>query len=95
MSVDPMAALTQRFLERCAADLADLQALIQTGQTGSPEVRRIVHGLAGAAGTFGFVSLGDAAAAADEVLADGGTLTPVQIAPVLVRLEELVRPASA
>lgn len=92
MSEDPMAAFSQKFLERCRVDLAELKGLIETDQIGSPDVRRIIHGLAGAAGMFGFVDLGDAAAAADEVLAEGDTLTLAQLAPVLDRLERLVRP---
>lgn len=59
-----MAALRARFIARAAADRA---ALAEAGQAGDDaEIRRIAHGLAGAAGTFGFPEVSAAALRVEE-----------------------------
>jgi HPt (histidine-containing phosphotransfer) domain-containing protein len=49
-----MAALADRFRERCARESVELQALIDGGELYSSEARRLLHGLAGTGGSFGF-----------------------------------------
>jgi HPt (histidine-containing phosphotransfer) domain-containing protein len=65
-----------RFRNRLAADRAELVALAR--QSPSPgqlaEIGRIVHQLAGAAGTFGFAEIGELAIALDDTLIDGAPL---------------------
>ncbi|MHB8283709.1 MAG: Hpt domain-containing protein [Caulobacteraceae bacterium] len=51
---DAMAALAERFRERAARESLELQALIDAGRLYDPETRRLLHGLAGTGGSFGF-----------------------------------------
>ena len=59
-----MTELRARFLDRIAADRAALEAAERASD--SPEIRRIAHGLAGAAGIFGFPEISEAASAVDQ-----------------------------
>ena len=71
ISNDPFAPLRQRFLARCADQLAELMAASQGGDLhgGSLDsVVRIAHSLAGAAGTFGFAELSVRASALETLL---------------------------
>lgn len=75
---DPLAPLRQRFRIRAAHDLARLRVL--TGQDPTEELRTLVHNMAGAAGIFGYASLGAAAAAVDESYFEGRTPDAGQLA---------------
>ncbi|QBX38095.1 Hpt domain-containing protein [Brevundimonas sp. S30B] len=66
MSTDPLAALKRRFLDRCREDHDRLTA----GLAGE-ELDRLVHRLAGIAGSFGFVELGETAARIDMARSEG------------------------
>ena len=59
------------------SDMEDLDAL-----------RPIVHGLAGAAGTFGFLEIGDLAIELDDRLVAGQPVTAIEIARLLTALEQ-------
>ncbi|RWB73377.1 MAG: histidine phosphotransferase [Mesorhizobium sp.] len=79
MAIDPFAPLRQRFLSRCADQLAELKAIAHqpTPLVGSDPLIRIAHSLAGAAGTFGFAEISARASALETLLveqADGGTV---------------------
>jgi len=56
---DPFAPLRQRFLARCAAQLAELKAARHRGPSPRSNASLIptAHSLAGAAGTFGFAEI--------------------------------------
>jgi HPt (histidine-containing phosphotransfer) domain-containing protein len=69
---DPLAPLRERFRARSAEDLVRLQALLEAAD--ARELRRLVHGIAGAAGTFGFPALSKAAIVIDDAYVSG--LTP-------------------
>lgn len=58
--IDALALLRRQFLERCRRDLAELEAL--ASEPSHPEVVRLVHRLAGTAGSFGFPEISEAAA---------------------------------
>ena len=90
MTADPYAALQLRFLDRCRQEQADLSGLLAADDLANPEARRIIHGLAGAAGTFGHMDLSAAAAAADEHYAAGGVPTGGQVQVVLDRLQAVI-----
>lgn len=57
-------ALRTRFLVRARADQAALLVARKAGDTA--EIRRLCHGLAGAAGTFGFPKISAAALRVEE-----------------------------
>ena len=69
---DPLAALRNRFRARSANDLERLKVLMQDDLTGK-DLRHLVHSLAGAAGTFGFPALSEAAVLIDDDYAAGRT----------------------
>ena len=74
------------FRERLEADRQKLAQLSDTGDL--DQLKRIVHGLAGAAGTFGYGELGDIAIALDDDLVAGKTVAPADIARLLAALEQ-------
>lgn len=68
---DVLAALTARFLQRCAADLDQLDRRLNDAPFESADLDALFHRLAGAAGTFGFAAIGAAAGACDDAFARG------------------------
>lgn len=71
--------MRQRFLIRCAGQLAELKAIACQGDplSGSDPLIKIAHSLAGAAGTFGFAEISARASALETLLieqADGGAV---------------------
>ncbi|PBB96159.1 histidine phosphotransferase [Mesorhizobium sp. WSM3862] len=66
ISTDPFAPLRQRFLTRCAGQLAELQAA-REALPGS-NLTKLAHSLAGAAGTFGFAEISVRASALETLL---------------------------
>jgi HPt (histidine-containing phosphotransfer) domain-containing protein len=67
----------------------DRQAIAQLSDSGNlDELRRIVHGLAGAAGTFSFAEIGDIAIEIDDRSVAGEAVTPAEIARLLAALEQ-------
>ncbi|WP_426039653.1 Hpt domain-containing protein [Brevundimonas sp. DC300-4] len=73
MNEAAMIALKARFAARCEADKASLQAIVDSGDVSTPELQSLTHKLSGAAGTFGFPSIGNAAAEIDNAISDGRT----------------------
>ncbi|WP_308642620.1 Hpt domain-containing protein [Mesorhizobium sp. GbtcB19] len=74
ISNDPFAPLRQRFLTRCADQLAELKAIADR-QAALPiasndPLIRIAHSLAGAAGTFGFADISARASALETLLVE-------------------------
>ncbi|MER9319871.1 Hpt domain-containing protein [Mesorhizobium sp. M0659] len=67
---DPFAPLRQRFLARCAAQLAELKAARHTALLKGPSdsLTGTTHSLAGAAGTFGFAEISVQASALETLL---------------------------
>lgn len=83
---EALAGLKGRFLARSAEDLDQLRLWAAGGAAPDPEARRLVHRLAGAAGTFGFAELSRLAKLADDRLAAG---EPVPDAEALCLIEAL------
>lgn len=101
---DTLADLRARFIARSRERVQSLRILIDAGpgqhprhDAGSEEVPaaaaivRLAHQLAGAAGTFGYAALGEAAAALEDRAraAQGGasTFDPMRLTPILQALE--------
>ena len=90
---DPLAPLRDRFRARAMADRAELQALAG-GDPTSAELRRLVHNLAGAAGTFGYGPLSQAAIEVDDQMASGLPADPASLDRLKERLDEVARPSA-
>ena len=93
ISNDPFAPLRQRFLTRCADQLAALKAIAERQASlpddSNDQLIRIAHSLAGAAGTFGFAAISTRASALETLLveqADGGTVR-VALDALIVEIE--------
>ncbi|WP_352779634.1 Hpt domain-containing protein [Mesorhizobium sp. M0913] len=74
ISNDPFAPLRQRFLVRCADQLAELKAIARQGDAlpTRDAMVSIAHSLAGAAGTFGFGEISARASALETLLIENG-----------------------
>ena len=67
----------------------DRQTIAQLSDSGNlDELRQIVHGLAGAAGTFGYGEIGDVAIEIDDRFVAGEAVTAAAIARLLAALEQ-------
>ena len=68
---------------------SDRKRLAELGDSGDlQELRRIVHGLAGAAGTFGHSGVGEVAIALDDKFVAGERVLPVDVARLVAALEQ-------
>ena len=74
------------FRERLEADRKRLAELSDDGDREA--LRRVVHGLAGAAGTFGYTEIGEVAIALDDKFAAGERVLPVDVARLVKALEQ-------
>lgn len=90
---DPLASLRERFRVRAKADRAALE-LLALGDPGSDELRRLVHNLAGTAGTFGYGSLSQAAVEIDDQMASGLPADPASVDRLKDRLDEVAQRSS-
>ncbi|MEP7239264.1 MAG: Hpt domain-containing protein [Devosia sp.] len=79
------------FVERLAADRAALATSVAAGD--ALRTRAIVHGLAGAAGTFGYTAIGDIALELDAAAAAGENLSQKAIFSLLEALERSLKSA--
>jgi HPt (histidine-containing phosphotransfer) domain-containing protein len=75
-----------RFRERLEADRQALAQLSDSHDTA--ELARVVHGLAGAAGTFGYSAVGEIAIELDDKLRSGHALAATDLARLLAALEQ-------
>lgn len=85
---DPLAPLRARFRARAAEDLMQLRVLA-AGDLSSPALQTLAHGLAGAAGTFGYAQLSAAALAVDDCFVAGATPDAALLAALEDRLVEV------
>ena len=87
--LEALAGIRTKFLERSRSDLATLRA-----EDADPsEVARIIHGLAGAAGVFGFHDLGAAASRADQQMQEAGRVSPDALAELIGALQSALADA--
>ena len=87
---DPLAPLRARFAAK-AADEAALLRRFQHGEVPAEETERAIHGLAGAAGLFGFGTVSDFARALDARFATGSPPRSDELTPLIEALESLAR----
>jgi len=86
---DPLAPLRDRFRARAVTDRAELEVLAVDPT--SDDLRRLVHNLAGAAGTFGYGPLSKAAVEVDDQMASGRPADPVSLHRLKERLDEVAK----
>lgn len=84
---EKFAALKTRFRAFCGQEAVRLRAHL--AGTPDPELQALVHGLAGAAGTFGYPEVGDPAIAIDTLFVEGKTPTNEALADLADRMEKL------
>ena len=87
---DPLAALRARFRDRASADRQALEYLAMD-DLASDELRRLVHNLAGTAGTFGFRSISQAAMEIDDQMASGSPADTASLNRLKDHLDDLVQ----
>ena len=75
-----------RFRDRLEADRASIARLNKTGDLNGLE--RVVHGLAGAAGTFGYAEVGEIAIEIDEAFRGGRKPTALEVTRLLATLQQ-------
>lgn len=83
-------ALKVRFVARCAQDRERLREAI--AEEDRPAIKHLSHTLAGAAGTFGFPALGEAAMAVEDCVDLAAPLDPGLLSVLDGRLAEVARP---
>jgi len=84
---DPMEALRARFLDRCRDELEVLR------DPAHADFRRVVHGLAGGAGVFGYPKISERADVVDQALADGQPADPAALSALIEEIEATLRSA--
>jgi HPt (histidine-containing phosphotransfer) domain-containing protein len=87
---DPLAPLREKFRLRSVDDLARLKTLLEAKD--EVELRRLAHGIAGAAGTFGFPALSEAAVVIDDAYMAGRTPSPGAFDRLQRELEAVAAP---
>lgn len=90
---DPLAEFRHRFRARAIADRAELELLAQGDRT-SADLRRLVHNLAGTAGTFGYAALSCAAIEVDDQMAAGRPADKASLDRLKERLDDVARPVT-
>ncbi len=83
----PMEALRARFLDRCRDELPVL------ADPAHADFRRVVHGLAGGAGVFGYPKISERADVVDQALADGEPADPAALKALVDEIEAVLRSA--
>lgn len=84
-----MLLLRERFVARCADDLETLK-MLSGGNLQAAQMQSLVHSLAGAAGTFGFPAVSEAAGRLDDVYALGQSPHQDMVTALLSELQRLV-----
>lgn len=85
---DPLAALRLRFRARVGEDLARLRVLV-SGDLHAIELRRLIHNIAGSAGTFGYPELSTRALWIDDRYAAGEAPKLADLAALEAALAEV------
>ncbi len=72
-----LAAAREQYAARLPSKLAAIEELAARGDW--DEARRAAHKLRGSAATYGFISIGDAAATLEQLAIDATSLDPVRV----------------
>jgi HPt (histidine-containing phosphotransfer) domain-containing protein len=91
--LDPLAALKSRFIARGAEDLATLRGHLDGARLDPTTLRFTVHRLCGAAGTFGYPEISEAAGLAEDDILDRPDQSDASLRRLVETLEHLVQGA--
>jgi HPt (histidine-containing phosphotransfer) domain-containing protein len=91
---DPLAALKSRFIARGAEDLATLRSHLGGKRLDPTTLRFTVHRLCGAAGTFGYPEISDAAGAAEDDILERPDQSDASLRRLAETLERLIESAA-
>lgn len=95
MTVDPLERLRATFRRRCESDRRAILDLVGSGaDSGNVDLRRIVHGLSGLAGSFGYGDISQLARSAEERLGREARLPVDVLDQLCARLAEVSLAAS-
>lgn len=87
-----MDTLRARFLARSKDDLAALRLWSSAGAAPDDDHHRILHRLAGAAGTFGYAAISDYAKAVEDQVVSGRSGDGADLAALIAALTQATRP---
>jgi HPt (histidine-containing phosphotransfer) domain-containing protein len=87
---DPLAALRSRFIARGAEDLAALRGHLDGAPLDATALRFTVHRLAGAAGTFGYAEISEAAGKAEDDILEHPDQSDASLRRLVEVLEQLI-----
>lgn len=93
-ALSALEALRQRFLVRAQGDLIAVQRTFDGRGEDEPAFRARIHQLAGAAGTFGFGSVSEAAIVIDDQLIAGAQASAEDLRRLIDALETIVPSSS-
>jgi len=91
---DPLAALRSRFIARGAEDLTALRGHLDGAPLDATALRFTVHRLAGAAGTFGYAEISEAAGKAEDDILEHPERSGASLRHLVKVLGRLVEDAS-
>jgi HPt (histidine-containing phosphotransfer) domain-containing protein len=87
---DPLAQLKSRFIARSNDDLVSLRGHLDGACLDAATLRFTVHRLSGAAGTFGYADISEAAGLAEDDLLDHPDNADASLRRLVEALEKLV-----
>jgi HPt (histidine-containing phosphotransfer) domain-containing protein len=91
---DPLAVLRGRFLIRCADDLVVIDGAMEDALLRlEPAFKMVIHRLSGAAGTFGFWAISEAAGPIDDLLQGGTAPDDAQLQALTKALQAALTPS--
>ena len=90
---DPLAALKSRFIARAAEDLATLRGHLNGPRLDPTTLRFTVHRLCGAAGTFGYPEISQAAGLAEDDIIERPDQSDASLRRLAETLERLTEGA--
>jgi HPt (histidine-containing phosphotransfer) domain-containing protein len=91
---DPLAQLKSRFIARSNDDLVSLRGHLDGARLDAATLRFTVHRLSGAAGTFGYAEVSQAAGLAEDDLLDRPDQSDIALRRLVEALGKLVADAA-
>ena len=94
LMLDAMQRLRGKFIDRCRDDLIEMRSLmLLPAEEAAPSLHRLIHRLAGTAGSLGFDKVGAVASSVDQTFATCETPAPASLTQLVAELEMIVSAA--